>query len=90
MRIHENVAVTVCPCPVSPPPRRLCNNRQDGSNATLPHWAKWSESYITDGEAKLKAAYASRLPLLKSLSAEWDPNGMFVNSFFERMFAPTG
>lgn len=63
---------------------------KDGSNATLPHWAKWSESYIADGEAKLKAAYASRLPLLKNLSAEWDPNGMFVNSFFERMFAPTG
>eukprot|EP00904_Undaria_pinnatifida_P002572 jgi/Undpi1/12315/HiC_scaffold_5.g01991.m1 len=63
---------------------------KDGSNATLPHWAKWSESYIADAEAKLKNAYADRLPLLRSLSAEWDPNGMFMNSFFARLFSPAG
>ena len=64
----------------------ILQHRQDGSSATMPHWAKWSETYVTDGDAKRKAAYASRVPLLKSLSAEWDPNGMFVNSFFERLF----
>eukprot|EP00904_Undaria_pinnatifida_P002573 jgi/Undpi1/12316/HiC_scaffold_5.g01992.m1 len=61
---------------------------KDGTNASFPHWAKWSEAYITDAEAKLKNAYADRLPILRSLSAEWDPNGMFMNSFFARMFSP--
>lgn len=36
-------------------------------------------------EAKLKAAYADRLPLLAALSKEWDPNGVFVNAFFKRL-----
>ncbi|CAM9157892.1 unnamed protein product [Scytosiphon promiscuus] len=58
---------------------------KDGSPASLPHWAKWTESYVEGAEAKLKKAYASRLPLLSGLSREWDPNGMFVNDFFKRV-----
>eukprot|EP00903_Cladosiphon_okamuranus_P006469 g6329.t1 len=41
---------------------------KDGSPASLPHWAKWSESYVADADAKLKAAFADRLPLLAALS----------------------
>ena len=67
----------------------ITQHDRDGSNTTLPRWTNWSESWVTDGKAKLKAAYASRLPLLKSLSADWDPNGMFVSKFFPKMFAPT-
>lgn len=61
------------------------NTNQDGSPATLPHWAKWAESYVADADAKLKAAYADRLPLLTALSKEWDPNGVFVNAFFRKL-----
>eukprot|EP00752_Nemacystus_decipiens_P008514 g7603.t1 len=51
---------------------------KDGSPASVPHWAKWTEAYVEDADAKLKAAYADRLPLLAGLSKEWDPNGMFL------------
>lgn len=40
---------------------------------------------MADADAKLKAAYADRLPLLAALSKEWDPNGVFVNAFFEKL-----
>ena len=64
--------------------------RQDGSLASLPHWAKWSEAYVADADAKLKVSYADRLPVLATLSEEWDPNGMFVNAFFkELLLAPS-
>lgn len=40
---------------------------------------------MEDAEAKMKRAYASRLSQLAKLSSEWDPNGMFVNDFFQNM-----
>ncbi|CAM9160347.1 unnamed protein product [Ectocarpus sp. 6 AP-2014] len=58
---------------------------KDGSPAGLPHWAKWTESYVEGAEEKLKRAYASRLPLLSALSKEWDPNRVFVNGLFQRL-----
>ncbi|CAN0101125.1 unnamed protein product [Pylaiella littoralis] len=58
---------------------------KDGSPASLPHWAKWTESYVEDATAKIKLAYANRLPLLAALSEEWDPNGVFVNDFFKEL-----
>lgn len=36
-------------------------------------------------DAKIKRAYASRLPMLAELSKEWDPHGMFVNDFFKKL-----
>lgn len=42
---------------------------------------------MVDADAKLKAAYADRLPLLTALSKEWDPNGVFVNAFFKKLLA---
>lgn len=71
---------------MSPFPRIIPNPpRQDGSPAALPHWAKWTESYVEGAEEKLKRAYASRLPLLSALSKEWDPNRVFVNGLFQRL-----
>lgn len=60
---------------------------QDGSQAARPHWAKFSEAYVADADAKMKKAYADRLPLLKALSEEFDPTGAFVNNFFAGLFA---
>ena len=65
-------------------------HHQDGSDAALPHWAKWSEAYVADATEKLQRAFASRLPLLKSVATKWDPNGMFVNKFFARLFVSPG
>lgn len=63
------------------------NPYQDGSQASRPHWAKWSGAYVEDADAKMKAAFADRLPQLLALSKEWDPNGVFVNKYFENMFS---
>lgn len=61
---------------------------QDGSQATWPHWAKWSEAYVSDADLKLKQAYADRLPLLQAVAKEFDPTGVFVNNYFAKLFAP--
>lgn len=61
---------------------------QDGSQATRPHWAKWSEAYVADAPAKLKRAFADRLPILQAVAKEFDPTGMFVNEYFAQLFAP--
>ncbi|CAN0224179.1 unnamed protein product [Ectocarpus sp. 6 AP-2014] len=61
---------------------------KDGSQAAYPHWAKWSDAYVAGADAKIKKAYASRLPYLRNASRQFDPNGVFVNDFFARLFAP--
>eukprot|EP00904_Undaria_pinnatifida_P002571 jgi/Undpi1/12314/HiC_scaffold_5.g01990.m1 len=64
----------------------LAIKMKDGSDAALPHWAKWSESYVEDADAKLQRAFSRRLPLLKRIATKWDPHGMFVNKFFAKLF----
>lgn len=61
---------------------------QDGSQAVRPHWAKWSDSYVAEAEAKMKKAYADRLPALRRVAKEFDPHGVFVNEFFAKLLAP--
>lgn len=66
----------------------ICTPRtQDGSQAVRPHWAKWSDAYVADADAKLKKAYAGRLLLLKDLANHFDPEGMFMNDHFSRLFS---
>ncbi|CAM9612230.1 unnamed protein product [Sphacelaria rigidula] len=60
---------------------------EDGSQATRPHWAKLTEATVSGADTKMKRAYADRLPLLKSLSEEFDPKRVFVNNYFEKLFA---
>ena len=61
---------------------------QDGTQAALPHWAKWSEAYVADADKKLKEAFKERLPLLQAAAKEFDPNGIFMNDFFTKLFLP--
>lgn len=60
---------------------------QDGTQAARPHWAKWNEAYVADADAKLKRAYAPRLPLLRSVAKEYDPHGVFVNKLFAKLLS---
>lgn len=60
---------------------------QDGSQAAFPHWAKWHEAYVSGADAKMKRAYASRLPHLRRIAREFDPNCMFVNKFFAKLLS---
>lgn len=74
-----------------PPPFFYLPSRsfpQDGSQAAYPHWAKWSEAYVAGAPAKLKRAYAGRLPHLERVAAEFDPHGVFVNKYFATLLAP--
>lgn len=66
----------------------VCFARQDGSQAAYPHWTKWTEAYVADADAKMKRAYASRLPLLRKVAREFDPHGMFMNDYFVKLLAP--
>ncbi|CAM9741720.1 unnamed protein product [Ascophyllum nodosum] len=61
---------------------------KDGTQAALPHWAKWSEAYVADADKKLKEAFKERLPLLQAAAKEFDPNGIFMNDFFTKLFLP--
>eukprot|EP00903_Cladosiphon_okamuranus_P014134 g13135.t1 len=61
---------------------------KDGTQAAYPHWAKWNEAYVAGADAKMKRAYASRLPHLRSTARKFDPNGVFVNKYFAKLFAP--
>lgn len=61
---------------------------KDGTQAAYPHWAKWSEAYVAGADAKMKRAYASRLPYLRNAARQFDPNGVFVNKYFAKLFAP--
>eukprot|EP00752_Nemacystus_decipiens_P003494 g3227.t1 len=60
---------------------------KDGTQAAYPHWAKWSEAYVAGADAKMKRAYASRLPYLRSSARKFDPNGVFENKYFAKLFA---
>ena len=61
---------------------------KDGTQAAYPHWAKWSEAYVAGADAKMKRAYASRLPYLRSAARNFDPDGVFENKYFAKLFAP--
>lgn len=61
---------------------------QDGSQATRPHWAKWNGTYVAGADAKMKQAYADRLPALRSVAKEFDPHGIFINNYFTKLLAP--
>lgn len=61
---------------------------KDGTQAAYPHWAKWSEAYVSGADAKMKRAYGSRLPYLRSAARKFDPNGVFENKYFSNLFAP--
>lgn len=61
---------------------------KDGTQAAYPHWAKWSEAYVSGADAKMKRAYGSRLPYLRSAARKFDPNGVFENKYFSKLFAP--
>ena len=43
---------------------------------------------MADADAKIKRAYASRLPLLRKVAKEFDPHSIFVNNFFAKLLAP--
>lgn len=43
---------------------------------------------MAGADAKMKRAYASRLPLLRKVAREFDPHGIFVNEYFAKLFAP--
>ncbi|CAM9411402.1 unnamed protein product [Laminaria digitata] len=60
---------------------------KDGSQAAFPHWTKWSEAYVAGADAKIKRAYASRLPLLRQVAREYDPHAIFVNNYFAKLLA---
>lgn len=59
---------------------------KDGTQAAYPHWAKWSEAYVAGADLKMKQAYASRLPYLRNAARQYDPNGVFVNKYFAKLF----
>lgn len=61
---------------------------KDGTQAGHPHWAKWNDAYVAGADAKMKLAYASRLPYLRRAASKFDPNGVFVNKYFAKLFAP--
>ncbi|CAM9283472.1 unnamed protein product [Choristocarpus tenellus] len=60
---------------------------KDGTKATLPHWAKWEESSVANATIKIKEAFADRLPALRHIADDADPNGMFRNNFFKTLLA---
>ncbi|CAM9747545.1 unnamed protein product [Pylaiella littoralis] len=60
---------------------------KDGSQAAYPHWAKWSEAYVQGADAKMKHAYASRLPYIRNMARQFDPHGVFMNKYFTKLFA---
>ena len=42
---------------------------------------------MADADAKMKRAYASRLPLLMKVAREFDPHGIFINDYFAKLLA---